>query len=40
MKDTPAAPRRWLRLTRVRVLSQIVFFALFLFACWATWTSR
>ena len=31
---------RWLRLTRVRVFSQVVFFALFIFAVWATWTSR
>ncbi len=31
---------RWLRLTRVRVRSQILFFALFLLAVWATWTSR
>jgi polyferredoxin len=33
-------PKRWLRLTRVRVISQIVFFGLFMFAIWATWTSR
>jgi len=31
---------RGLRLTRVRVISQIVFFALFLLAVWATWTTR
>ncbi|MGB5494632.1 MAG: 4Fe-4S binding protein, partial [Sedimenticolaceae bacterium] len=31
---------RWLRLTRVRVFSQVVFFGLFLLAVWATWTSR
>ncbi len=31
---------RWLRLTRVRIFSQVVFFALFVFAVWATWTSR
>jgi polyferredoxin len=31
---------RRLRLTQVRVLSQIVFFCLFLLAVWATWTSR
>ena len=35
----PVLNRR-LRLTRVRVFSQVVFFALFLFAVWATWTSR
>ncbi len=33
-------PNRWLRLTRVRVVSQLVFFCLFLLAVWATWTSR
>jgi polyferredoxin len=33
-------PNRWLRLTRVRVLSQILFFSLFVLAVWATWTSR
>ncbi len=31
---------RWLRLTKVRIASQIFFFALFIFAVWATWTSR
>jgi polyferredoxin/formate hydrogenlyase subunit 6/NADH:ubiquinone oxidoreductase subunit I len=31
---------RWLRLTRVRIASQVFFFALFLLAVWATWTSR
>lgn len=29
-----------LRLTRIRVASQIVFFALFMLAVWATWTTR
>jgi len=33
-------PNRWLRLTRVRIISQIVFFVLFVLAVWATWTSR
>ncbi len=33
-------PRNWLRLTRVRVASQVLFFVLFVLACWATWTSR
>ncbi len=33
-------PNRWLRLTRVRVLAQVVFFVLFVLAIWATWTSR
>ncbi len=42
---TPPPPRptglnRLLRLTTVRVLSQIVFMALFIFFCWASWTSR
>jgi polyferredoxin len=36
----PPVLNRWLRLTRVRVLSQVLFFGLFLFAVWATWTSR
>ncbi len=31
---------RGLRLTRVRLFSQILFFVLFLLAVWATWTSR
>jgi polyferredoxin len=31
---------RSLRLTRIRIIAQIVFFALFVFAVWATWTSR
>ena len=35
-----SALNRWLRLTRVRIASQVFFFALFLFAVWATWTSR
>ena len=33
-------PNRWLRLTRVRIVSQSIFFALFVLAAWATWTSR
>ena len=32
--------RRMLRLTRVRIASQVVFFVLFVLAVWATWTSR
>lgn len=32
--------RRSLRLSNVRIVSQIVFFGLFLFSVWATWTSR
>jgi polyferredoxin len=32
--------RKFLRLTQVRVFSQVVFFGLFLFSVWATWTSR
>jgi len=35
---TPA--KKWLRLTNVRIMSQIFFFALFMFSVWATWTSR
>jgi len=31
---------RWLRLTRIRIASQVFFFTLFIFAVWATWTSR
>ena len=34
------ALNRWLRLTRVRIASQIFFLALFVLAVWATWTSR
>ena len=36
----PAGPRRWLRLTNIRLITQAAFFALFVFFCWATWTSR
>jgi polyferredoxin len=36
----PARARRWLRLTNARLVSQATFFALFVFFCWATWTSR
>lgn len=32
--------RKILRLTNVRILSQVFFFSLFLFTVWATWTSR
>ena len=35
-----AALNRWLRLTRVRIASQVLFLALFVLAVWATWTSR
>ncbi len=31
---------RWLRLTNVRIVSQVLFFAAFIFFVWATWTSR
>ena len=31
---------RSLRLTQVRIVAQVVFFALFVLAVWATWTSR
>jgi len=34
------ALNRWLRLTRVRIASQVLFLALFVLAVWATWTSR
>lgn len=37
----PAPPaRRWLRLSNARLVSQVLFFALFLFFAWASWTSR
>ena len=37
----PAPPvRRWLRLTNVRLVCQAFFFAAFILAVWATWTSR
>lgn len=43
-QDSPKSKRpdfnRLLRLTNVRILFQILFFALFLFSIWATWTSR
>lgn len=32
--------RKSLRLTNVRIVSQIFFFSIFLFSVWATWTSR
>ena len=35
-----AALNRWLRLTRVRIASQVLFLTLFVLAVWATWTSR
>ena len=34
------ALNRWLRLTRIRIVSQVFFFALFMLAVWATRTSR
>ncbi len=37
---TGDALRRKLRLTNVRIVSQVFFFGLFIFFCWATWTSR
>ena len=36
----PAQTKRLLRITNIRIVSQIIFFALFLFSIWATWTSR
>jgi len=33
-------PKRLLRLTNARILSQVFFFAAFVLAVWATWTSR
>ncbi len=36
----PAKTLRLLRLTNVRILSQVFFFAAFLLAVWATWTTR
>ena len=32
--------RRALRLTNIRILSQVFFFVAFMLAVWATWTSR
>jgi polyferredoxin len=32
--------RKTFRLTNVRLISQVFFFGLFLFFCWATWTTR
>ena len=32
--------RRHFRLTNVRIAAQAFFFAVFVFFCWATWTSR
>jgi polyferredoxin len=32
--------QRWFRLTQVRIASQIFFMGVFLFFCWASWTSR
>lgn len=36
----PPKARKFLRLTNVRIASQVFFFAAFLLACWATWTAR
>jgi len=33
-------PRRLLRITNVRILSQVFFFTFFVLSVWATWTSR
>ncbi len=32
--------RKRLRLTNIRIVSQVVFFAIFIFSVWASWTSR
>ena len=40
LEQIPMPVRKKLRLTNVRIVSQFFFFALFLFFCWATWTSR
>jgi len=40
---SPGRPKGWvkgLRLTNARIASQAVFMGVFLFFCWATWTSR
>jgi polyferredoxin len=39
-KKTPSSPRRLLRLTNARRLSQIFFFGLFVICVWLSWTSR
>ena len=39
-RDAARNTRRLLRLTNVRLISQVVFFGAFLFFVWATWTSR
>ncbi len=39
-RDLKTRLNRLLRLTNVRIVSQIVFFSLFVFAVWASWTSR
>ncbi|MBT6784867.1 MAG: 4Fe-4S ferredoxin, partial [Planctomycetes bacterium] len=36
----PPPVRKKLRLTNVRIVSQIFFFTAFLVLCWLTWTSR
>lgn len=39
-QDPIPKPLKFLRLTNVRIVSQIFFFSIFLFSVWATWTSR
>ena len=37
---TKEKSKRLLRSTNIRIVSQVIFFGLFLFSIWATWTSR
>ena len=39
-KLPPHRPKRWLRLTNARIVSQTFFFTAFVLAVWATWTTR
>ena len=39
-KLPPHQPKRWLRLTNARIVSQTFFFTAFVLAVWATWTTR
>ncbi len=36
----PSAPKKLLRLTNIRIATQVFFFALFVFSIWLSWTSR
>lgn len=39
-KKEPSAPKKLLRLTNIRIATQVFFFALFVFSIWLSWTSR